>query len=180
MNVDYKLIAALLDYPQPLTAEIIGDLENILGQCVLMDEKDKEGIRTFAQGHNALPLLDWQQEYSNTFDTSPVTSLYLFEHVYGDSRKRGAAMCALKETYNMHGLEISNGELPDYLPIFLDFLSMLTPIEETKNYLADISSLLDNIEKSLAKANSHYALLLPPLQRIAAEGQSHPLPQENT
>lgn len=86
-------------------------------------------------------------------------------------------MSSLKETYAEHGLEISNQELPDYLPVYLDFISTLDDESEALSYLADIGELIKSIYESLTKHESDYALLLKPLIALAAKGESHPLPE---
>lgn len=178
MVTEMKLTAALLDYPGELTCEILAELPEILSECRLIDRKGKDDIAGFAAIYGAMPLIDWQMAYSELFDVAPVTSLYLFEHVYGSSTKRGAAMASLKDTYRRHGLEMANDELPDYLPTFLDFLSTLEDETEMMSYLADISPLLKSMHGALEKNHSHYARLLGWLVELSAKGEPHPVPEK--
>lgn len=176
MKYTFKLLAALLDYPTDLTQQIVSEMPDIIKDCKLLDEDSRKCVMDFARCHSDMRLLKWQEEYSAVFDITPVTSLYLFEHIYGDSRKRGAAMSSLKDTYTEFGLKISNDELPDYLPVYLDFISTLDDANEAMNYLADISEILKSIHSTLEKHGSDYALLIKPLISMAAGGKSHPLP----
>ena len=68
-------------------------------------------------------LYDLQERYVLLFDRTRSLSLHLFEHVHGESRDRGQAMVDLKALYERHGLHMSSSELPDHLPLFLEFLS---------------------------------------------------------
>lgn len=163
MIAELKLIAALLDYPTALTEEILGEVPAILSDCTLMDDEGKSQIEKFRAAVSGYSLLEWQQMYCDTFDVSPVTSLYLFEHVYGSSTKRGAAMSSLKEMYQDYGLEISNGELPDYLPCYLDFLSGLADMDAVMGYLGDIRAILASIRDALKRNHSPYEWLIEPL-----------------
>lgn len=79
-------------------------------------------------------LYELQARYVDLFDRSRALSLHLFEHVHGESRDRGQAMVDLKALYESHGLEITASELPDFLPLFLEYLS-LRPLEEAKALL---------------------------------------------
>lgn len=175
----YKLLAALLDYPSKLTQQIIKDLDEVLEECSLLDEEGQRCVRDFAKAHHKQDLLHWQQAYSEIFDVAPITSLYLFEHVYGSSMKRGSAMSSLIDTYAQHGLQISNLELPDYLPVYLDFLSTLEDPKEALSYLADTKKILDSIHEGLKKHDSEYALLIKPLLKLAAKGEPHPIPESS-
>lgn len=177
MNYSFKLLAALLDYPTTLTIQIVNELHELLQSCQLFDEKSKDDIIKFASLHKNNNLLEWQQEYSSIFDITPITSLYLFEHIYGDSRKRGIAMSSLLETYAGYGLEISNQELPDYLPVFLDFISYIEDQNEALSYLADINEILKSIYEALIKCGSNYTLLLQCLITLSEKGIAHPIPK---
>src|SRR6185312_2998556 len=75
------------------------------------------------------PVIDLQEAYVDTFDRNPAHSLSIFEHTMGDSRERGPAMVHLVEEYRRFGLEATSRELPDFLPVFLEFLSLIPPEE---------------------------------------------------
>lgn len=174
----YKLIAALLDYPTEITSEILQDATTVAEESRVATSSDKRNISKFVSRLSDMPLIQRQSEYSDIFDTVGQTSLYLFEHVYGSSRKRGQAMSDLIETYRGYGVKIASGELPDYLPVFLEFLSMLESPQEADDYLADVSAILGKIHHKLKESDSPYACLLKVLTDHASKGKAHPLPPE--
>ncbi|MPM97996.1 Nitrate reductase molybdenum cofactor assembly chaperone NarJ [bioreactor metagenome] len=99
-------------------------------------------------------------QYVQLFDFSTKTNLYLFDHVYGDSRERGQAMIDLTEMYVKSGFVPCSNELPDYLPLFLEYLSLLTNEEEGRQLLQRIAPIVENMKQSLEKRESPYGNLL--------------------
>lgn len=167
----YKILAALLDYPQEATVELLELLDNYG-----LDKDTVKALEKFSSHYRGRKLLDWQQSYVGTFDDTPATTLYLFDHVYGSSRDRGEAMSGLIDMYRGRGVEIADGELPDYLPVFLEYVSLLDSPEEGADFIADILPILADIAKALEKANSPYSGLIKILQGIGARGKAHPTP----
>src|SRR3546814_637451 len=70
-------------------------------------------------------LIDLQENYVATFDRRAAHSLHLFEHIHGESRDRGQALIDLRQEYINHGLLPDTNELPDYIPLFLEFLGQI-------------------------------------------------------
>lgn len=103
-----------------------------------------------------------QEHYVEVFDRNPNCSLYLFEHVHGDSKQRGAALLDLKEMYEKEGWSQDSSELPDYLPVFLEFLSLL-PEEKSLPLLRQVNHILFRIASALQKMNSPYYELVQSL-----------------
>jgi nitrate reductase delta subunit len=95
--------------------------------------------------------------------------LYLFDHVYGDSRERGQAMVDLTEMYNKAGFMPCSDELPDYLPLFLEYLSLLQNEEESLKLLKEVSHILENMHKALQKKETPYSYLLELLCSLCNE-----------
>jgi len=136
--------------------------------------------------HTALaPLLDWleggaadlialQERYVATFDNRPAHSLHLFEHVHGDSRERGQAMVDLREEYLRHGLVVQTSELPDYVPLFLEFLCQIPP-EDAATLLGEAIHVLARLGDKLAESDSPYACIFTVLRRMTAV-EPQPLP----
>ncbi|MCL1485985.1 MAG: nitrate reductase molybdenum cofactor assembly chaperone [Marinobacter sp.] len=126
-----KVMALLLEYPNAdlqrgrdeLTAAVLEDSR--------LPRKNKEQLLRCIDMLCDGNLLDLQESYVATFDRGRATSLLLFEHVHGESRDRGQAMVDLMEQYKTNGLEIDARELPDYLPLFMEYLST-RPWEEIK------------------------------------------------
>ena len=112
--------------------------------------------------------LDVEAEYVQLFDRGRGTSLHLFEHVHGDSRDRGPAMIDLAQTYEQAGLLLAPGELPDFLPAVLEFVSTQPP-REAKAFLGEMAHILNAIFGALQKRESAYASVLGALLELAGE-----------
>ena len=130
----YRALAAILSYPEQELLDALPELRRAIEGEGIAALPELEGL--FADG-----LLAAQERYVALFDRSKALSLHLFEHVHGDSRDRGQAMVDLAGVYAERGVEPAQGELPDYLPAFLEFLSLLPP-EEARAMLADAADIL--------------------------------------
>src|SRR3546814_1245192 len=106
----------------------------ILDREALLSSTEREGVRALIEHLRTSDLMDAQALYGSLFDQSRSLSLHLFEHIHGESRERGQAMANLIEHYRSQGLEVSAAELPDFLPLFLEFLSM-QPLDEARDLL---------------------------------------------
>ena len=102
--------------------------------------------------------MDLQETYGGLFDRGRATSLLLFEHVHGESRDRGQAMVDLMELYRGHGFEINTRELPDYIPLYLEYLSQ-RPQDEAEDGLLDVAHILALVGARLEDRGSEYGLL---------------------
>ena len=109
------------------------------------------------------PLIRLQENYVATFDRSTSHSLHLFEHIHGESRDRGQAMVDLLEEYRKHGFELSTTELPDYVPLFLEFLAQL-PEDQVQALLGDAIHVLAMIGNKLSVVQSPYACVFEVLR----------------
>jgi nitrate reductase delta subunit len=112
--------------------------------------------------------LETEAEYVQLFDRGRATSLHLFEHVHGDSRDRGPAMIDLAQTYEKAGLFLAPGEMPDYLPVVLEFVST-QPLRETHSFLGEMAHILNAIFSALVQRESAYASVIAALLEIAGE-----------
>ena len=110
--------------------------------------------------------MQWQSEYDGLFERGRSLALWLFEHVHGESRDRGQAMVDLVDQYRQAGLEISQHELPDYLPLFLEFLSTQGR-DNAVSWLLDMEHILALLQCRLEKRGSDYAVLFQLLLSIA-------------
>jgi len=102
------------------------------------------------------------------FDRGRAKSLHLFEHVHGDSRDRGPAMIDLAKTYEKAGLFLAPGEMPDFLPVMLEFVSTQPP-REARAFLAEMGHILNNIFNALQQRKSAYASVLGALLELSGE-----------
>lgn len=112
-------------------------------------------------------IYDLEERYVLLFDRTRSLSLNLYEHVHGESRDRGQAMAALVELYRTHGLEMAANELPDFLPVFLDFLSS-RPAEEAASLLGEAAHVLEAMTARLSKRGSAYHAVFALLSAMAA------------
>jgi len=162
------LLARLLDYP---TAELVAarqEINDILQNDPDLPDASRPSLIALANELGNNDLLDSQESYVVTFDRGRATSLLLFEHVHGESRDRGQAMVDLMNEYQQAGLEINARELPDYLPLFLEFLSTRES-EEIFQWLGSISHILALVAERLKQRDSHYAAIFNTLVALAGE-----------
>ncbi|MCL2872076.1 MAG: nitrate reductase molybdenum cofactor assembly chaperone [Betaproteobacteria bacterium] len=149
-----RLIARLLEYPDKALWDARDEvLERAASDPTLAD---------FAAALLQTDILDAQASYVDTFEYGRSTSLLLFEHVYGESRERGQAMVDLQEAYHQAGLSFYSGELPDYLPLYLEYLSTL-PEDGAKKQLSEFASVLSALSARLLHRESPYAVLFDAL-----------------
>ena len=136
-----------------------------------MRSLDGTALKTLLDDLRQRDLIDSEATYIDTFERGCAASLNLFEHVHGDSRDRGQAMVDLLELYRSKNLELSVSDLPDHLPVFLEFLSLLEETE-AQQQLQEIQHLLETIGATLTRRASRYAALFQALLRLA--GARHP------
>lgn len=157
-----KIISALMDYPEAELLEGHQELIAELRDDAFLAAEQKEALIEFVDQLCTSDLLDAQEEYVALFDRGRSNSLLLFEHVHGESRDRGQAMVDLMSVYEKQGFAIDQRELPDYIPLFLEFLSM-RPEQEVRQWLADVCHILALLEARLHKRESSYAVLFEAL-----------------
>ena len=161
-----KVLSFLLTYPSAAHQEVLCECMEILEKEKGLSAKALQAVSELCQWMGSHPLLDVQEEYVNLFDRTPSLCLHLFEHIHGDSRERGQAMVDLDEIYKSAGLVMSPGEMPDFLPLFLEYLSTLAPEEAYRN-LGDVGSVLAAIGERLKKRQSGYASVFEALLEMA-------------
>lgn len=169
----FKALGALLAYPE---AELIAALDEVEQAIIaedLLPKAEMAGLRRFTDTLRHTDLMTSQERYVELFDRVRSLSLHLFEHVHGESRDRGQAMVDLNRLYDEAGLTLANHELPDYLPAFLEYLSLL-PYKQAVTQLEDTVRILDGIAARLAKRGSHYAAVFNALLTLAGQrGATH-------
>jgi len=138
-----------------------------LKECSLFSSGRRADLAALVTAMAGEDPLDLQEEYVEIFDRSRALSLHLFEHVHGESRDRGQAMVSLQERYQASGFDIASNELPDYLPLFLEFLSLQDAVA-AQAMLAEIPHILQVLAERHARRRSRYALLFETLQDLAA------------
>lgn len=139
--IELVIVSRLLEYPDAALAQHQQELFDALASSENLDKEDAQRLGVFLRDLLARDLLDAQADYSQLFDRGRATSLLLFEHVHGESRDRGQAMVDLMAQYEQHGLQLDSRELPDHLPLYLEYLAHL-PKEEALGGLQDIAPIL--------------------------------------
>ncbi len=137
----YRALAALISYPTEALQAGAGEIAAALADEELVPASQRAAIDALLAELAGRDIYDLQERYFALFDRSRTLSLHLFEHVHGESRDRGQAMADLVDLYRQHGLEPIAGELPDFLPLFLEFLSLL-PEDEAHALLAEPAGIL--------------------------------------
>ncbi|MGL6159043.1 nitrate reductase molybdenum cofactor assembly chaperone [Microbulbifer sp.] len=153
-----QLISHLLDYPDEALAKNLPELTRWVEQADELDGEVRESILHFIEYQRQRDLLDWQSEYEGLFERGRAVSLHIFEHIYGESRDRGQAMVELLKHYREAGLELSERELPDYLPTYLEFCA--TQETAAREWLEQIAHVLALLSARLRQKESVYAHLL--------------------
>ena len=121
----FKALSALLSYPETELFAALPEIRHALDGENMLPRAEQQAVERFLDALGRLDPLDAQERYVALFDRNRSLSLHLYEHVHGESRDRGQALVRLQELYRLHGLEVDARELPDYLPLFLEFLSLL-------------------------------------------------------
>ena len=160
------VISRLLEYPAAELAENRAEIAQIIRQSSQLSPESAGQLQQFIDQLLAQDLLDAQADYSELFDRGRATSLLLFEHVHGESRDRGQAMVDLLDQYRKVGLELDSLELPDHLPVYLEYLAQL-PEQDALSGLQDIAPILALLSARLHQRESHYAALLDVLLTMA-------------
>ena len=157
----YKLISKLLDYPDAVLLDALPELADHLAHAhglALADRQVLAGLLEYLADTDRTEL---QAAYVQTFDLTPEHALYLTHHLFGDDKNRGPALIDLTEFYKEFGLELRTGEgisneLPDYLPLILEFAAELGP-DEAHMFLSQWTKVIKQLADNLAKAGSPYA-----------------------
>ncbi len=162
-----KVLAALLTYPEPEILEAAGAFTAVLKAENWLSASGRKDVEGFLSRVAGMDIDDLREAYVALFDRTPSLSLYLFEHVHGDSRDRGQALVELDSLYRERGLENASEHTPDYLPLFLEYLSLLPPREARENLQGAID-VIAAVGARLKKRESFYAVLFDALEDMAA------------
>ena len=166
MIVTYKVLSAALSYP---TADLQRDARQmltVLNAEQLLPARHRAAVGMLIEDLASADLLEVQSRYVDLFDRTRSLSLHMFEHVHGESRDRGQAMVSLLERYQLAGLDVAGQELPDYIPLFLEFLSTLSAVAARTN-LAEPAHILAALGERLRKRDSAYGAVLEALVALS-------------
>lgn len=162
MAYTYRALGLLLSYPTPDTAAAMPAVMDALSGERLVPGALVQRLAPLADELSGADLYDSQARYVDLFDRSRSLSLQLYEHIHGESRDRGQAMVELLKLYSSHGLELTAKELPDHLPVFLEFLSQRPPAEAAA-LLGQAAHVLEALRERLKKRQSMYACVFDAL-----------------
>lgn len=162
MAYTYRALALLLSYPNADTAAAMPAVMDVLSSERLVPGALVQRLAPLAKDLASADLYDAQARYVDLFDRSRSLSLQLYEHIHGESRDRGQAMVELLKLYSSYGLELTAKELPDHLPVFLEFLSQ-RPADEAAALLGQAAHVLEALRERLKKRQSAYAAVFDAL-----------------
>jgi nitrate reductase molybdenum cofactor assembly chaperone NarJ/NarW len=161
----YKLLSVLLSYPDRRLIE--GEDELTEAIAALPPSRQKTAIERFWSYWQGASPTERAQHYVETFDFNRGTrasgsGLYLSFYLQGDKRQRGMSLLHLKRLYAAAGFHLEGKELPDYLPVILEFAGFAPP-GYGETILADLRPALEAVRESLHDLGSPYAHLLDAL-----------------
>ena len=163
-----KVISRLMDYPEAEVQKHMTELCQVVANSSELSQPVKDSLLALIHCIYGGDLLDAQENYTHVFDYGRAMSLLLFEHVHGESRDRGQAMVDLMALYESHNFAINVRELPDYIPLYLEYLAN-RPEQEARDGLKDIAHILGLLWARLKERNSEYAVLFKALIEISGE-----------
>lgn len=153
------ILSILLDYPDEELKTHLPDLESLIDHDDSITPRERDGMCRVLRWMRNSDLISLQQHYVQIFDLAQGNTLHLTYHTHGDDRNRGPALIDLIEHYRAHGVEIPDRELPDYLPLVLEYAAMQDPMAR-RMFLHKFSSALASLGDSLEAADTPYASLL--------------------
>jgi nitrate reductase delta subunit len=163
-----RVLAALLGYPDAPMRGYLPEMRDILRSEGALSAARQAELDALIESLASADPLETEANYVELFDRSRHTSLHLFEHVHGDSRDRGPAMIDLGQTYEKAGLYLAPGELPDYLPAVLEFVSTQPP-QEARTFLGEMAHIFNALFSALQQRETPYASVLGALLELAGE-----------
>ena len=165
-----KVISRLLDYPSQAVSDHSGELLVVVNESSL-SVANKNQLTAFITELAGADLYDAQERYDLLFERGRSLSLLLFEHVHGESRDRGQAMVDLMKEYNEHGFDVNSEQLPDYIPLYLEFLS-----EQSEDYihewLSGVVHILSVLSERLLDRECDYRILFESLIELSGADTS--------
>ena len=166
MDRTLKALSLILSYPTCDLQQAMPEIAGVLAAESRLTAAARRDLRPLVTALATRDLYDLQEDYVMLFDRSRSLSLNLFEHVHGESRDRGGAMVSLVETYRDAGFDPISTELPDHLPVLLEFLAT-RPWEEARDMLADAAHIFAALTTRLERRGSLYAALFATLRQLS-------------
>ena len=163
----FTVLSLLLTYPSEEIKAGAGELRAAIEKEALLSKQQMTFLKKLIAELETRDLYDLQERYVLLFDRTRSLSLHMFEHVHGEGSERGQAMLDLKTMYEDQGLDIAASELPDFLPLFLEFLST-REMKDARELLNQPLHIIAGLRKRLQKRGSVYASVFRALEGIAS------------
>jgi len=161
-----KALSLILSYPTRDLQAAMPEIGAVLASDTRLTAAARRDLRPIVETLRDDDIYTLEEQYVMLFDRSRTLSLNLFEHVHGESRDRGGAMVSLLETYREGGFEPATSELPDHLPVLLEFLAT-RPFAEAQDTLADAAHIFEALIARLARRDSPYGAVFAALFQLA-------------
>ncbi|GAB5464168.1 nitrate reductase molybdenum cofactor assembly chaperone [Hoeflea alexandrii] len=166
MTRTFKALSVLLSYPSTELQAAIPEIREVLAFETILPVETIVAMEPLLAEFETGDIFDLQERYVLLFDRSRTLSLNLFEHIHGEGRDRGGAMVDLLETYRAQGFDLVSTELPDHLPVLLEFISTLS-LGDAREMLADAGHIIAALAERLTRRETPYAAVLVALSEIA-------------
>ena len=150
-NLEYQWLSALLCYPEAELIAALPEFQVALASIPAL-KKQRDPLQLFLNEMGSHDLIELQERYVATFDRNRSHALYIFEHVHGEDRDRGSAMVDLLQEYHSNGFQLGDDELPDYLPVLLEYLANVDQKKAKKLLFATLVTLSPVTPKPLVEA----------------------------
>jgi nitrate reductase molybdenum cofactor assembly chaperone NarJ/NarW len=167
----FKVLSSLLCYPTGGLIAALPELSAVIEQEPLLAKEQKGALKALMADLRQSDLMALQERYVQLFDRGRVLSLHLFEHIHGESRDRGQAMVDLTHFYEANGYQIDARELPDYLPLFLEFLAQI-PAPEALEQLQNTLPILSLLGARLAERQNAYCAVFEALTHLCGASET--------
>jgi nitrate reductase molybdenum cofactor assembly chaperone NarJ/NarW len=167
-----RAVACLLGYPDDTLRAALDEIEVLVAAEPALSPDARAGLQALIRQLRRGESFEVEARYVDTFDRGRATSLHLFEHVHGDSRDRGPAMVDLLQTYEQAGLYLAPGELPDYLPVALEFAAT-QDAAIARDFLGEMAHILNALHSALVQRHSPYAAAIAAVLEMAGERVQH-------
>lgn len=166
MDRTLKALSLILSYPTRELQQAMPEIGAVLASDTRLTAAARRALRPLVEDLAGCDIYELEEQFVLLFDRSRTLSLNLFEHVHGESRDRGGAMVSLVETYRAAGFDPVTSELPDHLPVLLEFLST-QPLHEVRDTLADAAHIFEALQTRLVRRESPYAAVFASLLQLA-------------
>jgi nitrate reductase delta subunit len=161
-----KVLSALLVYPTVELQAAAAELKRVLRAEAALKGRHLSAVEALIEDIAGRDLYDAQERYILLFDRTRSLSLHLFEHVHGESRDRGQAMVDLIQVYEEAGFRPVSEELPDFVPMFLEYAATRAPAEAIE-LVGQPGHVFAALRERLAKRGSPYEAVFAALVALS-------------